>query len=347
MPQVLGKRKGKQEYSDRPATPPSDHSTSSESDGDTQAIFRRYFESQFKPIDNPVDTRWQKKPSEQKIELSEDEERTDDTDEGASEWGGISEGDVSVSGDDDNDSVDAGEVEVVDYTSKTSARNSSLPLMSKSEWKSYMSPRPLDPTSEAPAKNSRRASDHNEPNKDEDSVTFLANDLALQRLISESKILSEHAAFVNSRISSSLSSSISTSASPSGATFADGRLRQRTTDLRLRALGSRESLIGPPTKMPMAMRKGIAAAAAAREAKRRREARENGIILERETRKTKKKGSRAHGPAVDLPGVGRMRGAELRLSQRDIRSIEGGGGGGVGGLHSGGSRNRKVRRGKR
>jgi hypothetical protein len=79
-------------------------------------------------------------------------------------------------------------------------------------------------------------------------------------------------------------------------------------------------------RMGMSMRKGILAAEATREAKRRREARENGIVLERET---KGRGRRKHrdggGGAVDLPAVGRMRGAELRLSSRDIKSVEGGG----------------------
>lgn len=92
----------------------------------------------------------------------------------------------------------------------------------------------------------------------------------------------------------------------------------------MRALGGRESVL-EQRKMPMAIRKGIAGAAAQREAKRRKEAKENGIILEAPQSsvkpKARKKG-RDRG-AVDMPAVGRMRGAELRLSQRDIRSIEG------------------------
>ena len=83
-------------------------------------------------------------------------------------------------------------------------------------------------------------------------------------------------------------------------------------------------------RMPMAMRKGIEGAAAQREARRRREAKENGIVLERDAKgKNGKKNSRSSGRSggrdqgVDSPGVGKMRGAELRLSGRDIRSIEG------------------------
>jgi hypothetical protein len=93
------------------------------------------------------------------------------------------------------------------------------------------------------------------------------------------------------------------------------------TDMRVQALGAKESIL-TQSKMPMAMRKGIVSTAAAKEEKRRREARENGIILEKEVKKTKsnkKKGSGAR--PVDLPAVGKMRGAELRISAREARAI--------------------------
>jgi hypothetical protein len=103
--------------------------------------------------------------------------------------------------------------------------------------------------------------------------------------------------------------------------FDAGRTRQKATDLRVQALGSKLS-IHKQDKMPMHMRKGMAAASAAREAKRRREAMENGVVLERETGK-KKRRERGRGGDVDRPGVGRLRGAELRISERDVKSIEG------------------------
>lgn len=71
----------------------------------------------------------------------------------------------------------------------------------------------------------------------------------------------------------------------------------------------------------MAMRKGIIAASEGREKKRRREAKENGVILEREVKKEKRRDRR--GGEVDRPGMGSFRGAELRLSDRDVKSIEG------------------------
>ncbi len=47
------------------------------------------------------------------------------------------------------------------------------------------------------------------------------------------------------------------------------------------------------------------------------------MILEKEQQpKSRKKPARA-GRALDAPSVGRLRGAELRLSKRDVREIEG------------------------
>lgn len=76
----------------------------------------------------------------------------------------------------------------------------------------------------------------------------------------------------------------------------------------------------------MNMRKGMVAAAEGREAKRRREAKENGVILEKSggNGKAAKKKQRPRERGVDGPAVGRMKGAELRISDRDVRKIEGG-----------------------
>lgn len=76
----------------------------------------------------------------------------------------------------------------------------------------------------------------------------------------------------------------------------------------------------------MHMRKGITAAAVDREAKRRREAKESGVILERETgkKKTAKRDRRGGGGGNGFgPAVGRLKGAELKISERDVKKIEG------------------------
>lgn len=91
----------------------------------------------------------------------------------------------------------------------------------------------------------------------------------------------------------------------------------------MQALGSKVS-IHKQEKMPMHMRKGMMAASDARETKRRREAKENGIILERETGKQKRRSRGGRdGGGVDRPGVGRLKGAELRISESDVKRIEG------------------------
>ncbi|PHH67890.1 hypothetical protein CDD80_441 [Ophiocordyceps camponoti-rufipedis] len=85
--------------------------------------------------------------------------------------------------------------------------------------------------------------------------------------------------------------------------------------------------------MPMKMRLGMRAAATAREEKRRRQARENGIVLEAprqhssssssSSSQSKKRSVVGHkGPRRDRDAVGSLRGAELRLSKRDVESIQ-------------------------
>lgn len=93
--------------------------------------------------------------------------------------------------------------------------------------------------------------------------------------------------------------------------------------MRVQSLGSGTSILAQE-KMPMHIRKGMVAAAAGREAKRRREARENGIILERPAAPKPSKKARTGGrhAALDAPGMGRFRGAELRLDDAAVRGIE-------------------------
>ena len=95
----------------------------------------------------------------------------------------------------------------------------------------------------------------------------------------------------------------------------------------------------------MSHRKGITAKKTEKEETRRREARENGIILEK-VNIVKKKGEDARKDrGVGGPGVGKFSGGTLTLSKKDIFDIEGskkgafgrgGGGGGRGGSGRGG-----------
>lgn len=114
----------------------------------------------------------------------------------------------------------------------------------------------------------------------------------------------------------------------------------------MQSLGAKSSIF-TQKKMPMRDRKGILAKADLREELRRKEAKENGIILERERKKDSKKGGREmagkrdHG--IGAPSVGKFRNGTLTLSRKDVHSItRDGSGGGRGGRRGG-----KGKRGKR
>lgn len=84
--------------------------------------------------------------------------------------------------------------------------------------------------------------------------------------------------------------------------------------------------------MPLSHRRGIAAKAVSRQALRRREAKENGIILEKASSSTRTIGktkSKSNGVrrqrAVDVPAVGRFLGGTLKLSKNDVLDIQGSG----------------------
>lgn len=123
----------------------------------------------------------------------------------------------------------------------------------------------------------------------------LKNDLALQRLLKESHLLD--------------------SAEELAPT---GKNRLKALDLRMQSLGAKSSLYHQ--KMPSSHRRGIKAKASMKEEKRRREAKENGIILEKPTNKSKvTKGRRERG--ISAPAIGKLSGATINLTKRDISVI--------------------------
>ena len=72
----------------------------------------------------------------------------------------------------------------------------------------------------------------------------------------------------------------------------------------------------------MSHRKGITAKASEREERRRSEARENGVILEK-AKKTRKVYLDRRERSIDAPGVGVFRKGMLKLNKRDVAEIEG------------------------
>ncbi|KAH6888614.1 hypothetical protein B0T10DRAFT_488523 [Thelonectria olida] len=286
---VLGKRKA----SEGPSI----------SEEEAAAIFQRHFEAQFSPLPgatakateaSPTDDATGDDESESSAEESEDDKEDND------EWGGLSEEEP-----DEEEDKALTVVEVVDHSRAQPPKPSS---MSKRELKAFMSSRPPDQTSLNATPSTTSSSPASSSTLPEDAPSLLAQDLELRRLLAESHLLAPSRSSTNNTITPK--------------TFAAGRTRQKATDLRVQALGAKIS-IHKQEKMPMNMRKGMVASANARETKRRREAKENGIILEKETGQ-KSKRSRGRDLGVDRPGVGRLRGSELRLNDRDVRSIENG-----------------------
>ncbi|KAK3375126.1 hypothetical protein B0H63DRAFT_268128 [Podospora didyma] len=308
MPSMLGKRKSR---SSGAAAVKGDDTAVDISDA--QATLQRFFEASFRPIS--VAARASKtaaaRQGQEDDEMDEDDDDDDDddstdSDQSESEWDGVSE-----EGNDNEDHDGGPAVEVVDHTSSEPI---AISTMTKKELKAYLSSRPPShPTDAAQVDSKKTKAEQGQP---EDSAAFLANDLALQRLISESHILSAAGGNASHYMSSSAAETATNTK-----TFAAGRTRRITTELRVQALGAKQSLL-TQSKMPMSMRKGISTAVTSREVKRRREAKENGIILERESKKPAKpaKKKRSERP-VDMPGVGRMRGAELRISAREAQAI--------------------------
>ncbi|PZC91534.1 hypothetical protein A1F96_08607, partial [Pyrenophora tritici-repentis] len=130
---------------------------------------------------------------------------------------------------------------------------------------------------------------------DDDDTTeasLLKNDLALQKLLRESHILS------------------SSASNPTRSLTATGAARHKSTDLHLQSLGAKGSVFAQKN-MPMAQRKHMVQKARLGEEKRRSEAREAGIVLERESRGGSgagKKGGERRERGVGGPSVGKFRG---------------------------------------
>jgi hypothetical protein len=271
---------------------------------DAQEIFRRHFEAQFKPL-----------PVAQKPTNPVDEEEEDNS-EDTSDWDGIS---------DDEENA----VQVVEHTDAQSR----MAAMSKEELKSFMafslalrlwtlltifqsSKLPKSTPAVSVLRDKAGASIEDD---DPSEAANLQKDLALQRLLAESHLL-------DSAKSPTLS----------------GNNRHKATDLRLQALGSKASIL-KQEKMPMSHRKGIIAKQTEKEEKRRREARENGIILEKGKLGGKKSSDGKRDRGVGAPGVGKFSGGTLKLSKKDISDIEGPRRSSAGRVARGGGRGRGKR----
>jgi hypothetical protein len=290
MAPALGKRKRISRADlERPSRSPSPSSGASESDGeDLQAIFRRAFEAKFKPL--AVEPK-KAKNEEVQVEDDDDGEEEEDTD-----WAGISD--------------DGDDVEIIEYKDSRLDEDDT----SKAEMKAFMSSKP--PTS-APAPHKSLTVKKKPDDADVADSTNLKNDLALQKLLRESHLLS---------------ASASSSGTSTPTLSATGISRHKSTDLHLQSLGAKGSVF-TQKKMPMAQRKHMIQKARMTDEKRRAEAKEAGVILERPTMgkpTAKRDDYKKRDRTVGLPSVGKFRGGTLNLSKKDVRDITGGGGGAKG-----------------
>ncbi|KAI6793720.1 hypothetical protein KC332_g17316 [Hortaea werneckii] len=162
---------------------------------------------------------------------------------------------------------------------------------------SFMSSKPPS-SNEKPSKMAKQPKDN--PEEEASESANLKHDLALQRLLKESHLLDP-------------SSFDGTNTAP------EGKSRLKALDMRLQDLGAKKGTL-EQEKMPLSHRKGIKAKAANREVARRKDAAENGIILEKA--KATKGPERRRERGVGAPSVGKFKGGTLQLSSRDVKSME-------------------------
>ncbi|KAM0719347.1 hypothetical protein Q7P37_005252 [Cladosporium fusiforme] len=331
MALAIGKRKRRQDVSNDANKNASD----SDDDATARALFQRAFEKKFKPLEKV------EKPAEEDIPTSDDEDDDDDDDDDDEDSGsdsGESNEDEDFSGfSGDEDELPAKETKPQIEVIEDRIFRRTDPAEEKRLKKQFMSAKiPSSTESKYPIPHKPSTTAATTADDTEDN---LQNDLALQRLLKESHLLDP----------TTFSASGTASSAPEGAA------RLRALDMRIRDLGGKKSHMDQE-RMPIAFRKGMVAKASEREDKRRTEAKENGIILERFGAKSSagsagpSRGGRGGGGkdrkraiGTGGPDIGTFRGATLKLSKNDIRGIEGsgkrggkGGRGGRGGKKKGG-----------
>ncbi|KAL5421261.1 hypothetical protein PMIN04_005738 [Paraphaeosphaeria minitans] len=211
------------------------------------------------------------------------EEPEEDTD-----WSGISS-------EDENETSNG--VQVFDHTATELPRTKG----SKSEYRAFMSAKPPSLAATTTAK--PKAAPKYVKEDDTVEAAHMKNDLELQKLLRESTLLSSNAPTYSTR---------------TGNTRESNDARHKLTDLHVQSLGAKKSIFTQKS-MPMSHRKGISAKTKMRDYKRRVEAKENGITLEKEQKVRKSVGKRDRG--VGAPSVGKFKGGTLTLSKKDLRGL--------------------------
>ncbi|OJD14093.1 hypothetical protein AJ78_05539 [Emergomyces pasteurianus Ep9510] len=259
---------------------------------EAQDLLRKVFEARFGPVEALV------KPI---VATPEEPSHSSSAEGEDDEWEGLSD-----DGDNHNDDEEHQSAEVVEHTTSWVSPKD---VLDRQAWKAFMTSKP--PSSSEAAKNSTKTKTSGTVGDTAGDQAMdaenLKNDLALQRLLKESHLL-ESADDLN----------------PTGAK------RHRAIDLRMQSAGAKLSLF-TQKKMPMSHRKGIIGKASKKEETRRREAKENGIILEKPSFSTAGKTKNGCGVSSAIrrergiggPSVGKFTGGTLRLSKKDISDIQG------------------------
>jgi hypothetical protein len=328
MALALGKRKRRQDVSKTQDAASDD----SDDNATARALFQRAFEKKFKPLESENPAR-EKKPAVE--DNSEDDDEENDENDSDSHSG------TDDNSDDNSDSFSGfsgseeeptsaapakPQIEIIEDRTFRQTSNAEEKRLKKQFMSAKIPSTPKFPIAHKPS--GAAATISTDPDKGDNDDNNLQNDLALQRLLKESHLLD----------ATTFSANGSASSAPEGAA------RLKALDMRIRDLGGKKSHLAQE-RMPIAFRKGMVSKASEREDKRRTEAKENGIILERFGAKTAgggagaatRGGGRERKKAIGTgaPDVGTYRGATLRLSKNDIKGIESsgkrGGKGGRGG----------------
>lgn len=258
---------------------------------DVPDLFRQYFEQRFAPLPQLTPAREQPLSGELEPDQGSQSEESD--------WSGVSENDTAVR-----------RVEVIEHelvpqvTSEAEQASEGKAFMVRSnKIQQHVVTDSTSQSSKPPVfgnaiSKPKILPTSVEADDDPADTANLKKDLALQRLLQESHLLDRP-----------------------GMTAAPTVNRNKVTDLRMQAAGAKTSLF-KQEKMPLSHRKGIQAKKVMREDTRRRDAQENGIILERAVT-VKQNGTTKRERGVGAPAVGRFAGGTLKLSRKDVYEING------------------------
>ncbi|KAF3930008.1 hypothetical protein ABW19_dt0200300 [Dactylella cylindrospora] len=292
-----------------------DTSTATESSQSSRdainAIFKRHFESKFGAVDlNPVSDSKSKNKGKKSLDRRKDldSDSNDESDEDIhsnfsdkDEDEGLEDGsDEEYSSNDEESKPKAPPgPEIIEYDF---SRRGPAPSTKPSR-RSFMSSKPPTSTTTTSSHLPSQTHPSTQTKDDPTDLQNLKNDVALQTLLRESHLLDR-----------------------STLTHSSGKNRHKAIESRIQSLGGTPmtQLDGSTARIPMHIRKGMVRKKEMREEKRRRVAKENGVVLAKGDKKRKKEGRGKGGrdAGVGNPSVGKFRRGALVLSRKDVAGMK-------------------------